>query len=600
MSSITWTKAGSGYWNVNADWSGGTEPGAADSVTLTSAARETIFLSTPDTIASLVSTNDQLAVEANDLTVTGDTSLAGGLSGNSSLAPNGGTLTLLGATNTIGGGVNIGTGDLILGTGTALQMNGGVVFGAGTSNYGAHIHGAGTLTTTGAVNIIENGFTAELTMGGGFTWVNEGKATMAAIVNAGYNAGIAFTIINHAGAVFDFTTDIACLMNAQMDNGQGTLVTASSDFVNNGLLEKTGNTGATTVYSTITSSGTIEVFMGTIDLEDGGSVAGHVEGAGTLQFSDGGTLRSALATISQIDQTGGDLILNVVTLGGTLTDSAQIDQIGAVTLGTGTDIGSLVIDDVYNIDNSSSINLAGAGGSITIAAGGTFAKITSTGTSAINPAVVDNGSIFAEVGKLRFAGALTGTGSATIANGASLETAGSVGSGIIITLGTSSDLLIDQTSQFAGQIANFVAGDTLDIGGLKVTSATASASGTLSLFDSGATVGTLLLTNDDSGAVFTYGTDGHGGTLLKFSGAAIAATPVAMGFIAAAHEPATIGFDALFSSAPLLTTPVIPQQAAAVAGPSWTHDRPGAGIAINLSGTHATALGLATHGHGGL
>jgi len=214
--------------------------------------------------------------------------------------------------------------------------------------------------------------------------------------------------------------------------------------------------------------------------------------------------------------------------------------------------------------------------------------------------VVDDGSIFADAGRLRFAGALTGTGSATIGNGASLETAGSVGSGIIVTLGTSSDLLIDQTAQFAAQIANFVAGDTLDIGGLKVTSATASAGGTLSLFDSGASVGTLLLTNDDSGAIFTYGTDGHGGTLLEFSGAAIAATPTAMSFIAAAHVPATTGFDALFSSAPLLTAQAAPQPATAIAALAWTHDRPGAGIAINLSGTHAAALSLATHGHGGI
>jgi hypothetical protein len=600
MSSITWTKAGSGYWNINGNWSGGKQPGSADSVTLTSAARETVYLSTADTIAALTSTNDQLAIEENDLTVTGNTTLAGGLSGNSALAPNGGTLTLLGAANTIAGGVDIGTGDLILGTGTALRMNGSAVFGAATSNYGAHIHGAGTLTTSGPVNIVEDGLTAELTMGGGFTWVNEGTVTMAAIVNAGYNAGIAFTIINHAGAVFDFTTDIACLMNAQMDNGQGTLVTASSDLVNNGLLEKTGNAGATTVYSTITSSGTIEVFMGTIDLEDGGSVAGLVEGAGTLQFSDGGNLHNALATIAQIDITGGDLILNAVTLSGTLTDAARIDQTGAVTLGSGTDTASLVIDDVYNIDNSSSIVLAGDGGGITIAAGGTFAKITGTGPSAINPAVVDDGSIFADAGKLRFAGALTGSGSATIANGASLETSGSVGGGIIVTLGTSSDLLIDQTGQFAGQIANFVAGDTLDIGGLKVTTATASASGTLSLFDSGATVGKLLLTNNDSGAVFTYGTDGHGGTLLEFSGAPDSAAAPRMGFIAAADLPATTGFDGLFSNAPQLTAPAAPQPAAATQAASWTQDRPSAGIVINLSGTHATALSLATHGHGWL
>jgi hypothetical protein len=586
--SVTWEKAGTGYWNVAANWSGGKEPGSADDVTLSSAKRVAVLFNATDTVASLTATNDLLYMLSHTLTVTGDTDLAGGLN------ETGGTLSLDGLANTIGGGVSIASGDLTLGTGDALTLR-GATFGATDSNDGAHVYGDGTMVTAGTVNIAEDGGLAELWMGDGLIWKNTGTVVMAGIVNAYYNAGIAFTIYNQAHAVFDFTTDVACLMNAGMQNGQGQEVTASSDYNNAGLLEKTGGTGDTTVYSTITSTGTIEITTGTIDIEDGGTIGGTIEGVGTLQFADGGTLHGAQMVATTVYESGGDLIIDGATVSGNLIVAAQADQFAALTLGSATDSGALVVEGTYNIDNLSGIAQGSAGGTIAITALGTLAKIGYKGAENIGPGINDGGEILVADGMLRLSRGLSGTGGVTIDNGASFEVAGSVASGIIVTLGTSSDLLINHLSEFAGEVSNFVEGDTLDIG-QKITGATAASDGTLTLLDNGVSVGTLRLAQNDSGDIFSTGTDGNGGTLLEITGAD-AVTPSGaadlslgrMDFVAA---PAVSGKAA--QDAKLDGKAVVLHDA--WAGPAGAVAERTIGL-IDLSGTQASALLLGHHGH---
>jgi hypothetical protein len=279
MANITWAADASGYWNVAARWSGGKVPGQTDSVTLTSHNPSTIFYNTSDAVASLASTDDTLDIESGALTVTGGADLGG------RLAQTGGTLTLLGSANTLAA-ATISAGNLVLGSGAALTINGTTALGSASGTYGARIHGAATVTTTGLVSILEDGGNTELYLGGALSWRNAGQVNDAGIVTAAYNAGTAFTITNQYGAVFNFTTDVACLMNGMAEvNGKPEL--AGSKFFNNGLIEKTGGTGTTTFYCAVDNTGTIAVDSGTLALEGGGMVAGTLEGTGILAFAAG-------------------------------------------------------------------------------------------------------------------------------------------------------------------------------------------------------------------------------------------------------------------------------------------------------------------------
>jgi hypothetical protein len=581
MSDSNWISEIGGNWSTASNWSGGVVPGLAADVTLASSTANTVTFTTVDQVAGLISTDDLLDIQSGTLAVSGTTRLAGGL------LETGGTLALGDVLNSISGGVLISTGDLSLATGATLDLGGAVTFGSTSSSYGAHIYGAGTLVSSGTVNIDENGGTGEATFGDGLKWINTGTVIQSGIVNAGYNSGIAFTIDNNAGAVFDFTTDIACLMN----DGS-----SSSDLNNYGLLEKTGGDYYTTVYSTINSTGTIDVETGAIVIEDGGVVGGKVEGPGILQFAYGGTLSGAVSSIQSIEQTGGDLILNNVTIAsGMLVDSAQMDQTGGLKLGSGGNAGLLVVQDVYDIDNNSGIAAPKGSSDIIIDSGGVFAKIGGTGSSGSNivAAVTDNGTIVAASGVLRLSNALTGDGGVTIDNTASLRVDGAVGSGITVTLGTDSLLRLDHPSTFLGTISNFVAGDTLDVA-LIVTAATVGSNGTLTLRDGTVTVGTLNLAGDNTGDVFTFAKDGNGRTRIEISGAEVSAglTPAMMGFLADTAAvsgmvlPPSWARDAGFT----------PQAAAVEAA----RDVGASSGVISFSGTHAPeaiSLSLFAHSH---
>jgi hypothetical protein len=534
-------------------------------VTLTSAAPHTISYNGTDTIAGLLSGNDELAMLGGTLSVSGGTDLGGGLN------ESGGLIVLGGTSNTMSGGVSISAGAIALGAGDSLFLQGAGTLGGGD---GASFIGAGTLVTSGTLTIIQDDGANEAALGGGLMWKNTGTVVDAGIFSADFSAGIALTILNTARATFDFTTDTACLMNGYSNDGE-----ASSDFENAGLLEKTGGTGDTTFYATITSTGTIALESGTLDFEDGGTIGGTIEGPAALEFDGGGTLLNALAFATNIVFGGGTVTLSGVTASGVLDDNAAAAQTGHVTLG-GAAAGTLDVFGVYDITGTAGIATSGAGGVVMIL-GGVLEKSGGTGGVSIAAPVIDDGGIEVEDGSLRLAQGLSGTGGVTIGTGASFQV-GPAASGITVTLDSGSELSLSDPAAFAGEISGFVSGTTLDLRGLDVTYATASSGGTLTLENGGSVVGTLLLDNDDSGVNFTYHSDNHGGTLLEIS-PGVVGTLSRMAFLAA---PAAAAGSALSE----IPTVRITESPAA---------RMGAAGTISLSGTYASAPMLGEHGQTG-
>ena len=560
---VTWKHNGSGDWFTAGDWTHHAVPGADDDVTLTSASRHTISYNGSDTIAGLISGDDALAVLGGTLCVLGDTDVAGGLN------ESGGLISLGGTANTITGGVSISAGVIAVAAGESLFLHGPTTLGGGL---GASFIGAGTLVTSGILTIEEDDGSNEAALGGGLVWKNTGTVVDAGIFSADFTPGIALTILNER--VFDFTTDTACLMNGYSDDGE-----ASSDFDNVGLLEKTGGTGDTTFYATITSTGTISLESGTLDFEDGGTVGGTIEGPASLEFDGGGTVLNALALDTNIDFGGGTVTLSGVTASGVLADHAAAAQIGHVTLG-GADAGTLDVFGVYDIGGNDGIASGGAGGAIFLL-GGTLEKSGGAGGVSIAPVVTDDGGIVVEDGLLKLSDGLSGTGGVTIGGGARFQV-GAVASGITVTLASGGELVLDNPAAFAGEISSFVSGTTLDLRGLDVTYATASSTGTLTLENGGIVVGTLKLGNDDSGASFSYQSDHHGGTLLEISGGVVGA-PARMAFLAAPAAGTSRAAEAM-PAARIERQPVADTTAAG---------------AISLSGTYGSGPQLGEHAHTG-
>ena len=563
--SVTWKHNGSGDWFTAGDWTHNAVPGADDDVTLTSAARHTISYNGTDTIAGLLSGKDQFAMLGGTLSISGDTDLAGGLN------QSGGMILLGGTANTISGGVSISAGAIALGADESLYLHGPATLGGGD---GASFIGAGTLVTSGTLTIIQDDGANEAALGGGLTWKNTGTVVDAGIFSADFSAGIALTILNPARATFDFTTDTACLMNGSSNDGE-----ASSDFNNAGLLEKTGGTGDTTFYATITSTGTIALESGTLDFEDGGTIGGIIEGPHALEFDGGGTLHNALVLDTNIVFGGGTVTLSGVTANGLLSDNAAAEQTGHVTLGSSLGGGELDINGVYDIAGNGGISSAVGGGAVLIF--GTLEKSGGKAGVSIAAMVIDDGGIEVEDGSLRLGQGLNGNGGVTIGTGASFQL-GSADSAITVTLAAGGELVLDDPAAFAGEISNFVSGTTLDLRGLDVTYATASSGGTLTLENGGSVVGTLLLDNDDSGVNFTYHSDNHGGTLLKIS-PGVVGTLSRMAFLAA---PAAAAGRELRE----IPTVRITESPAARIGAAGT---------ISLSGTYASLPMLGEHGQTG-
>jgi hypothetical protein len=117
---------------------------------------------------------------------------------------------------------------------------------------------------------------------------------------------------------------------------------------------------------------------------------------------------------------------------------------------------------------------------------GRFEKTDGTGTSAIAPQLVNNGSVLVSSGALDLQGAVSGNGTDTISNASTLELDSTVGGGQTagFTGGGGTLDLIDPLG-FAGKISGFAATDSLDLSGDWVLSHFSD--------NAGGTLGTLTL-----------------------------------------------------------------------------------------------------------
>ncbi len=339
--------------------------------------------------------NDQMTVAAGAVLSVATLQIDGG-----STLSFGGAATYAGNFDMSGGS----GGTLALGS-FGLDLNGIAELG------GEYVAGTGTITIAAAADM--NG----MELVGGETLLDNGTITQDGGFQLGQASTDATSLVIGTGGIYNIIND----------NGIGTS-NATQTITNNGLFEKTADNGNSYIYAIFdnTSTGTLNAASGTIYLENGGALAGTVEGAGelylqnnnaivtlasgvvltvaTLQVNENLLLENSRAysgdfiQTNNLDLNGFNLSLtgtasldNSVQGGGTLAVAGKGDisglylYQGAVMVVTGT----LTQDGGFTMSNTSTDSTV-----LSIASGGVFDLLTDNNINNNGPAAIINAGLF--------------------------------------------------------------------------------------------------------------------------------------------------------------------------------------------------------------
>jgi hypothetical protein len=407
-----------------------------------------------------------------------------------------GTASATAGTLLINAGLH-GTGTLSAGTGAVVDLN-------STASFGGALTGAGTIEiSTTAVT---------LTAGASLSVANlvETSNLTLASVSLTNTAADSFTITAASGKTVTLAgSGTGSFTNAGslLANGAGT-ATISAPFLDTGTANVTA--GTLLISGALSGNGSLDAGSGAVlDLSGGGSFAGALSGAGTIEFSN------SIATLT----TGASLSATNVTQ----TSSLVLNSV-AITNGAG---------DVFSLTAASGATLrllsSGTGSSFTNAGSLTA---NGAGTADISAPFVNSGVVSTATGSLTFIGSVSnsgtidtsglttidtkvgGTGTLDVGTTGTLSLLLGAGSGQVVDfLGTTGILDLTKPLDFVGTISGFGGSDQIDLINTAETSYSY-ANNVLTVKDGTSTVASLNFTGTSNS--FSLTSDNHGGTLITF------------------------------------------------------------------------------------
>ncbi|WP_426424310.1 Ig-like domain-containing protein [Bradyrhizobium genosp. A] len=341
------------------------------------------------------------------------------------------TLDINNATLTLGQGITIGDA----GTAHATVENGGTI-NAGYLGLGGQAGGDGSLTIDGVgSHLAIQGDTDGINVGyggAGHLTLSDGATITADYVNIASLAGSSGTLtISGAGTSLDTTS--GTYQNIQVGS-DGTATMTISDHA---IVTTTNMTLAVNHDAGVTDSLTVD----DASLHVGGTLTIGNSGAATALVDNGGSL------------TAGSLIL--AEFSGS-TGSLTVDGAGSVVTADYVSIGGP--SAVLTLSNGGGIDVGSSATTIanTIHIGGDGSLV---GTGEITSAMVNDGSITATGGALQIDQQLTGTGSAYINAGATLDLSNGAASSQTIMFtgpyGSTASLVVDHASSLQAFISGF-------------------------------------------------------------------------------------------------------------------------------------------------
>ena len=288
----------------------------------------------------------------------------------------------------------------------------------------------------------------------------------------------------------------------------------------------TGPTGAAIQTMTGGGAAAAAIFAGNTQLSGAYSIAAvtlGLGGGGILQLASGASLAAGMADIA-----AGSLLVgghSTLAVAGTLT-LGTAGMTGAALNATGggsAAVSALFLadsaDSIY-VDTASIVEVGSTGGALagalTIDTGATLAGQGNADEYGI---VANFGTLTASGGTLTV-GALTGTGSVQIGAGDTLALAGPCGAGqAIVFAGANATLALNQEAFApAGIVSGFATGDTIDVRGSQISSAsftpTGASGGELDLFYGTQVAAQIALAGNYAGDVFVIAADGAGGSVI--------------------------------------------------------------------------------------
>ena len=273
---------------------------------------------------------------------------------------------------------------------------------------------------------------------------------------------------------------------------------------------------------------TLVIGEGTIlNIVSGGSllVSNEINNAGVIILND-----PTLSVSGKVTLTGGGVIEN---LGPTTADlivgvantNAALENINNTITGSGL-IGQGDGNLTLQNDAAGTINANISGQPIIIDTGNTVINLglmeaTKGGTLTVRDSVANSGILAATGGILHVVGAVSGSGSATISGGGTLELGGADAQ--LVMFSDASTLKLDNPASFSGQIDGLAVGDIIDLKGTTVTSAFIDSS-TLTVTESNGTQLFYKVAGALSGDYFAIQSDGASGDELVLSPTAAAPT----------------------------------------------------------------------------
>jgi hypothetical protein len=293
--------------------------------------------------------------------------LSGPVTNNGTIQADGGTVNMFGGV--LGGTIEaVSSGLVLTGTYTSAVGTTDTTTLDNVTVTGAVLAGPGTLASSGDVSVTFDYTTTELTLTGGITWENSGSIADNGTMQFGTAAADSATLVNQVSGVIN--------LNGGNDSSIITGGAGTYALVNAGLLEQTGG-GTTNIDVSIDDTGTIDVVNGDLTFNAGGTIAGLIEGANTVNFDGGNTTLTSTGdiTVNTINFDPGTLYMQ----GGTISSPNLSVASGDEVIGYGT---------LDNVDN--------------------------------------NGTVIADGGVLVITGSVTGTGVFESENGGALEFTGTV------------------------------------------------------------------------------------------------------------------------------------------------------------------------------
>ena len=393
--------------------------------------------------------------------------------------------------------LSVGNGSAV-GTNGILNLNGSTLTGFLAVSGAINWTNGGTLSSASAVTVASN---AVLNIGGSSPLNLYGMLTNAGTVNWGgtgnlivYNGAFGYTggIVNLAGAVFNVQNDQ--IIQATDYNG------AVAYFNNAGLFQKGPTTGTTTINVAFNNTGTVNVESGTLSIStDTGNGSFTVASNASLSFSslslgNGGQLQItgagpvSIGTLSGNNAiisgnwtwTGGgnlaagntmtvasNAVLNLsgsspLNLYGMLTNAGTVNWGGTGNLivynGAFGYTGGIVnlAGAVFNVQNDQTIQVTDYNGAVAyFNNAGLFQKGPTTGTTTINVAFNNTGTVDVQSGTVNLNGNGAGNGQFIAEAGATLTVSGgySANSGAAF-LGAGTNLLTGGTFTANGSITS--------------------------------------------------------------------------------------------------------------------------------------------------